>query len=322
MNLIDGNLLKPVLRAIRLETNGDRCEMDAAKTYNFTNNFPEYERFWQLHVLPATMRPDGIGFRPKASDFVRTLGEFSYSIFDDMYSAEQAFERIENDDFGRKNNKNVKDFITSSGNAIQKIKNLQDAIKSLFGGLEGIEYSSSGIFPNKSHEKTWLKQRRRIIAYRNAITHQMGTMAFFYDNSDASFINPFMLNPIIVENYFYEDRQKQNFRLTWKEIGTLFENDRTKFVLVKDGCKTLRITIYCFLNNTYKLINNQMDSLFLRPDYQDQWGMDLMAYDKLINNLYPTIPKEITTASSVDWGGSGPQGPQQRPLDSAKFRPV
>ncbi|MCA0233248.1 MAG: hypothetical protein LCH91_22470 [Bacteroidetes bacterium] len=291
--------LESSLKRIRIRDYGDSCERDAAKTYGLTNIFPQYELFWQLHVVPATIRPHGIRFRTNTDYLLRRIGEISYSIFDDMYCAEQSFESINKGDFGSKNYKNVKDAIKSSGNAIQKIEEIRKAIKKL---LIHLHVSETDIFSNKEEKENWQSKRERVISYRNEHTHQIGVISFFYDTKDLNHECPYILNPEFAIEHF---GNRQDRKPTWDETKLLFENERCKFLTVKDASNKLRFNTYNLLNETYKLINKKMDSVFRNHEYQKLWGVDHVGLTDLIHFQYVEISPSTENRTI---GMQGPQG--------------
>ncbi|GAB2562181.1 hypothetical protein GCM10027085_62300 [Spirosoma aerophilum] len=303
-NSFDLNKLTTALNNINLVSDGDSVEQDGAKNFGMAQSFFNYESFWKFHVVPATERPNSINSRKSASRETHQIGQNSYSIFTDMYEAEVAVNKIKVGDFGGLNFKNVLDIINYTGDAIQKFKNLQDAIEIDLKNKLG--FQSLSICPVQIIKDKWLAERKIVISYRNTQTHNGKVAIFIRPNSQGDVA--YMMDPYEVSNYFYDDRKGNKSDLTWKETYDLFNTNPEKFLLIEDACLSLIGATYNWLNQGYYFAKNTLDTLIQQQSYIALWGLSQAEYNDIIDHYTsskPIIPIKTTSSGSFYMPGSG-----------------
>jgi hypothetical protein len=58
---------------MNLSEHGASIERQGADVYRLDLAFPNYQRFWRRHVVPATERPKSVYLRPRAAEAVERV---------------------------------------------------------------------------------------------------------------------------------------------------------------------------------------------------------------------------------------------------------
>lgn len=286
----DNLKLRTALSRIKLFDKGDNVEVNGANRFQMDTLFPEYEKFWQNHIVPATGRPDNIEFRPNSDRVIQKLGETSYSIFIDLFMAEEYLELVEAGDVGGHAYRNIQGVIKCTGDAIQKFKNVQDTVQGLSNRLA----LPIPIFSDNSTQNDWLNERAKVVEYRNAQTHN-GIFATFHKVDPQVGTIYYMIDPAEVSNHY-----SRTTSLTWEETKVIFNSNPAVFLTAAAACIKLRDDSYRVLNNAYKFLNQALEPLWSQALYQNLWGMGHIEYEKLV----PTSSTSLQTSSSSSFAPS------------------
>ena len=127
---------------VTLLEDGDEAEIDAESNYNINTSFPNYEIFWKRHVVPKTNRPANINERSNVAPEVSKISQLSHAILCDLVDSHSFLNRGMIDDVPESSVRNCLHSIKSSGDAVQKFTDFQDAIVQPRGHLTAYALST------------------------------------------------------------------------------------------------------------------------------------------------------------------------------------
>ncbi len=160
---------------LTLAKDGDCIEQQATAQLAVDKLLPHHEAFWKYHVCPATLRPQGINFRPGIAGIVSVIAQRHYSVLVYLLEAtDQLHEVLE----GRLGPRNRNCYITLmyAGNALQVFTELQGALcgqpKKPDGMSDLAATLSTTIAPFPDWKMAWAPDRESASNYRNYVTHQ------------------------------------------------------------------------------------------------------------------------------------------------------
>jgi hypothetical protein len=99
---------------------GDKIEQQAERDHQISSLFPNYVKFWKLHICPATNRPHSIAWRPGISDIVSAVGQRSHGVLKDLRNGLDYLRMVKAGNLGP-DDRNVDTALLYAGNALQKL---------------------------------------------------------------------------------------------------------------------------------------------------------------------------------------------------------
>lgn len=261
---------KKAYDGVTLRDDGDYSEWEGSFQYNLDKSFPNYEIFWRYHVVPSTHRPANLHQRQEAAEEVKKIGQLSHAIWEDLLRAEKKLELVRGGDLGGITADNCRDALENSGNAVQKFTTFQEAICGPLRGnpdrglpnLAGLLGKNIEIFPGNEYGTKWGPERRRLIGYRNYLTH---TSRPFFDYR----LGPNGQNePFVLKGELISERNSH----LWEEQKALMDADPNNGVPFADVSLNLHQEMVAWLNGVYGEVIKALEPLLLDRNYQYYWG--------------------------------------------------
>jgi hypothetical protein len=276
----DWNTWRPAYDRITLSNDGDASEVAAAQLPRLMASFPNYERFWRYHIVPATNRPANIELRESADGRIQDIAIRTNAILNDLVNSLDNLANIQSGSFGNQFS-TVVAFINNAGNAVQKFTDIQRQINAIASGLG----TRPSLWSDADWNRTWGPQRQLAIGHRNWITHfsrpAIVTIAANSGNADSHF----MLLPVHI---------RRDWDPTWRELMNDYEADATRWDSVEAVCEIVFGNSVRWLNDVYNEASDLLDQLLSLNDYRTLLGWDV-----------PSRPRHPISST----GAFGPQGP-------------
>ena len=248
---------------LNLRDHGDNIEIRAYKDFNLNELFPNYQLFWRYHIVPATNRPANIKLREHTNAVISHLSQLNNNLLLDVLHSSIYLEKVKNNDFGEIRYSNSFDVMTSSGNAIQKFKEIKDHIeKELLNDKLGI---SKKVWSTNDWNKKWKPKREKIIKYRNFLVHEGQPEIILPKNSETPYVlskESFYDISNTVNNITWELQQKIYLETPekWEKLSVVSE------IIYKDSIE--------WLNDAYGEIIKILEPYLDDEDYHNLWGWD------------------------------------------------
>jgi hypothetical protein len=244
---------------LTLEKDGDNFENDFASR-DFAHQFPNYAEFWKRHVCPATNRPRDIMPRAGTSDIVCRIMQTSYSILIKLLDASDSLAMVQAGNLGSQN-RNSRDAIEASGNALQLASDLQSTLsgkpapKKPKPNLFGVLNVRIDLFPD--FDTNWKPSRDSASEYRRYLIHE----GLFYT----------VQNQITGETLVL-DRASFLAGVAWRDANASYRANPAAWKGLETVCKEVFDETVGFIDRTYEQLVAKMNALLTNPDYQQLWG--------------------------------------------------
>jgi len=253
---------KRAFELLRLRDDGDDTEIAGCMVFDLDRKFPNYERFWQLHVVPATRRPETrFRFREFVDPIIERMGMTSHGIFGDLVTSEAALRAVRNRDYGDRY-ENCMRTLKSGGDAMQKFDDLDRNLvrKSLSPRLG----RSLAAWTVAEWTAVWKPRYDKLIGYRNMLTHVNTTQIMVVNLPDGT-ADAFVPH----ENYFSEYTS-----LSWSGQGRRFETNQDEWDSFCAVCIRIHDATIAWLNDAYGALLQSLHPVVGDDDYLELFGWD------------------------------------------------
>jgi hypothetical protein len=286
---------------LTLARDGVAEEQEFASRHALASEFPNYERFWKLHVCPATNRPHDAGFRTKTSAMVRTIAKASFAVLVKLLDADDSLATILAGDLGDRN-RNARDTIEAAGNALQLASELCYAVggnpnKPKLPSLARELSVPIDLFPD--WDADWKVDRDNASEYRHALVHD-GL--------------PYTVNIAATGEVLVLGRASFKPGINWEPAQASYTASPGDWQPLGTVCTEIFRDTVAFINRTYERLLSTMQPLLTNPAYQQAWGWD----DSTTTVKRPPMPAvnstlQIGSSSITVMQFTVPPGPSRRP---------
>jgi hypothetical protein len=264
---------------LTLEKDGDSLEQEAATRFGFgAARFQHYLYFWRHHVAPATCRPESIRWRTTADNGVGLIGQHSYSVFYNLFSAYHYRLMAAPEAPGESQRRYCFTALMHAGNALQVVEELLMAAKDMCNDCWRLsEAHNPGGLPRrpgplfgKPDEKGNFqfnvphnKRHEALSKFRNVLTHH-GIPHTAYERSGDREI------PMICPRDLANESSAPNI---WPRSQERYEKNRNAYRPLPQECDRIIADTTDWLDTIYRALVSEMDILLEYDGYIGRLGI-------------------------------------------------
>jgi hypothetical protein len=256
-----------------LRDRGDDVERESWDDLQLT--FPNYERFWQQYIVPLSLRPDGINWKPRIHPLQKKLCLTHYSVFYHLARAHQLM-RVTPPEF-------FEGVFAYLASAIENVRSFSsvlicvhvelkmttpkivyhEAVQKLLGSTRltseehsHVENCLNSLYGREAHRKNWTRFKgtsEQIRAYRNRFVHAPKGISF-------------------VRNHLVMVPTWKHFReYHWEKLDEHIDcrMNSQHFVPVSDKINELQEKLERQINTLWEIPLNLMKEMSDQPLYKD-----------------------------------------------------
>ena len=272
---------KDFYNQLTLEMDGDSLEQDAARRFGFgSSRFPHYLPFWRHHVAPGTCRPESIRWRVSADDGVALIGQHSYSVFYNLFSAYHYREMASPDERGEFQRRYCFTALMHAGNALQVVEELLIVAKEMCKKCRRLsEERDPGrstirlgrLFGDREKDGKrgfhfdvgYSKDHESLSQFRNVLTHHGVPHTEYRRDGDREI-------PVVCPDDLTNEAGARN---VWTRSQERYETDRNAYKPLPQECDRIIAATTKWLNTIYRALVSEMDPLLEDDGYLSCLGI-------------------------------------------------